>query len=256
MSNIRWVISALLLYHFTALISHALPPPDTLPTPATIRPGRPQDPFLVRTLTPLLDRAALTVAQAEPGLFAATAPLRAVTQPYISAGLRQYWAMFASPEHRAQYIRLDYYVAGGAGAPVSVMRELVYPTGRGDRVRIGTEFLDKASQGAFVSFRAMQAAGARRRAPTDLVPMVRYFRSRFEERALSPEESVARVALWYGAAPLPPPGESLDTLPRETVLERYYGGPFGVPSAQAPPREGSEEREADILWTLEFIDTP
>ena len=54
-------------------------------------------------------------------------------------------------------------------------------------------------------------------APGDLVPLVRYFRKRFEREHVLAGEHVTRTDLWYGTAPIQPPGGGDN---RETAAAR------------------------------------
>ena len=103
MSRIQWIVSVLIAYHLAAVSCHLLPNPAGLNEVNEIREGDSHRGILTRTLTPIVDRGAWTVSRVEPMLFAATAPLRSFTQPYISAGLRQDWAMFSDPDLKNQY---------------------------------------------------------------------------------------------------------------------------------------------------------
>jgi hypothetical protein len=93
----------------------------------------------------------------------------------------------------------------------------------------------------------------------DLVPLVRYFRARFERNRLHSEEKVIRTELWFGSAPIPPRGQRTEVenlARRATALGAYREKrPSEVVLYQAPP-EGTVRQEVDIQWRLEFVVTP
>jgi hypothetical protein len=174
-------------------------------------------------------------------------------------GLRQQWNMFANPLPVDQYVRLGYYVSTAAG-PERLFQELVLPAQHEDRVRLVHQFRDKAVLNAFETFfRNLKSTPSPDSLPRDFMPLIRYFRERFKARHLRIDEQVARTDLWIGAATIPPRGHAVpsDVLQtRLAVLNEYFDGPIGVNASLPYPKRESAQREADILWTLEYIDQP
>jgi hypothetical protein len=194
---------------------------------------------------------------------------------YLAAtGLGQNWKMFSSPPLVHQYMRVRYYVGprgasgGGAAGAVWQATELIQPAHREDRIRLlqsyRDSFRDKAMAIALSRFRRNRDADLIRpdttsaELPNDLAPIARYFARGFERRNLRPDERVVRAEIWYGEAPMPPPGSDFDsarTEARWAVLRTYYQGPvenhFGRP---VYPVYHNVENEADIAWVLEYFE--
>ena len=74
------------------------------------------------------------------------------------------------------------------------------------------------------------------------------------------DERVARVELWYGAAPTPPRGQvtAADVVEaRLKAIEPFHDGPALVASSAPAIRpRGATEQEADLVWTLLYVDEP
>jgi len=272
MTTFRSIVSILLVYHLAALTVAAIPPPED-----TNRIGRlrtPEDP-IARWLTPSLDRAATGLSRIEPSLFSLVQPLRWITTPYIEAGLHQNWNMFSNPLTDDQYLRLDYHVVGSdQRRRPSMVRELVFPADREDRVRFFHQFRDKAVLHILEKFALARGKGmmpidgeAQRRGSIDpaqqtaavereFAPLVRYFGDRLERTYLTNGERVVRTDVWAGAAPIPPRGQALSAArldARLSVLNAYYAGPSAVALASVPRTVGQTEGEADIAWELIYI---
>jgi hypothetical protein len=189
-------------------------------------------------------------------------PVGRLTHLYEEAGIRQTWRMFAAPETDDQYLRINYFVSGRGQDRLSLVRELVLPAQRDDRVRLRHDFRDKAIVNAIDAFFARRdrsiGSEAASSARDDFAPIVRYFRSQYRRHFLAAGEDVIRTEVWYGLAPMPPRGRTLPEGRRSMrldVLREYYNGPVrstvGALKAQGL---GSEEREADIVWTLEYVE--
>jgi hypothetical protein len=272
MTTFRSIVSILLLYHLTALTVSAIPSPEETNRIGRVR--HPQD-AIARWLTPSLDRAATWFSGIEPALFSAAQPLRWITTPYIEAGLRQNWNMFSNPLTDDHYLRLDYHVAAADRRRPSVVRELIFPADREDRIRFFHQFRDKAvlhilekfavargegmmpidgeAQSAGSMDPAEQAAAVER----EFAPLVRYFRDRVQRTYLTRGERVVRTDVWAGAAPIPPRGQALSPArldARLDVLDAYYAGPSAVAVPAVPRTLGQTEGEADIAWELIYID--
>lgn len=258
MSRQRWILSSLIVFHLMAVCVAVVPAPAEVPVAGPVRTPRGSD-WLSNELTPAFDRAALVVGRAEPVLYMMLAPVRAVTQPYI-AGLRQRWQMFADPFTEDRYVMLRYYVDSG-GRTVETFSELVLPVGPDESSRY---FRGKAIRNALDSyvkreFRETPLSADAAVAPEVyqyLVPVVRYYRDRFER--WHPEMGrVDRTEFWYGVARIPPRGQrhAPGVLERRAEALAAYNPlrPASLPRAAAP-RRGARAEDADIQWTLEYID--
>jgi len=257
MSAWRLALSALIVYHLAALSIDAIPPPSSLIRVGSIRP--PQTTVVARYVTPILDRVALFAARANRYLFAIVSAPRRLTNPYIEAGLTQKWNMFSEPDTDDRYLRLAYVVSPGPSEKPIVVRALVFPAHREDAVRLLHDYRDKAVMLVLREF-AQDRTKHPDQTPTwsTFTPLVRYFRHRYEEEYLTRGRTVTRTEVWYGSAPMPPPGDRLDEQDVSTrldVLRNYYDGPVpAIFTNGVSGSVGSQEREADIVWTLEHIE--
>lgn len=256
MSQTRWLLSVLIAYHLCAVASHALPDPASLTPIAPSRvPGSPQS-RLSQLLSTPLDQSARIVAGLDAALVEALRPVRMVTAPYTSAGLRQYWAMFADPEQNRQYVRLDYQLVTPGGGGV-VLRELVFPTGQEGQVRVVHQFQDKAVLNALDGFHHPEAFQSETGTSSDreILKVIRYFASRMLETRPAGTQLV-RTGLWYGVAPILPTAGDPDAAVRHTVLAPYAAGPFELTGVSVDRAIGLTEVEGPITWHLEYVDTP
>jgi hypothetical protein len=140
----------------------------------------------------------------------------------------------------------------------------VLPAQADGRMRLRHDFRDKAIINALDAFLA-RTAGPERRSPAerdaasnDLGPVVHYFRNQLRDRSLGGERTIVRTELWYGRALIPPPGQSPSDetrSAREQALTAHAARSVVADGAQFDQHAlGSEQREADILWTLEYIE--
>jgi hypothetical protein len=264
MSRQEWVASILIVYHLTALGVAAVPDSQSVPLLEVVDASA--DP-VSRTLTPLFDESAQALASSRSTLYRLLGPVRPLVNPYLAAGVGdQSWNMFSNPYREDQYLRLDHHVTNGQATTSRVLRELVLPAERENRVRLVYRVRDKFLGNTLVRFKVglgtLEMAGertpAQRQAELDQLlerlfhPIARYYRSQLTPH-LPYGERVTRIEVWYGIAPIPPPG---DTLPASAVadrlarLEPYHDGPAVVDMPSRPRPPGSTEREADIQWTL------
>jgi hypothetical protein len=251
-SGYRWGVSLLILYHLTAVGVGLLPVPADLPSIPSDRP---------RTI---VDLAAAALARVERTLYVWSAPARALTYPYREAGLRQKWDMFAAPKAADQYVRLDHLVVDRVAGRRRIVSELVLPAQPDDQLRLRHDFRDKAIINALDAFllrtaRTGQRSGpARDAARNDLGPVVRYFSSRLRDRLRPGDETIARTELWYGRAPIPPPGQALAAETRDARAQalRAYASERTSSAAADPDARpiGTDQRDADIVWTLEYVE--
>jgi hypothetical protein len=259
-SSYRWLVSSLIVFHLTSLIVATLPPPGELRKVAEVRTHVDSD-AVAQVLTPMFDRTAIAVAKTESWLYSVFSPLRAVTRGYAGAGLTQRWRMFAHPSTADRYIRLRYYVDGG-GPTLTATSELVLPVGDGESLRY---FRGKAIRNALEAYhdkdyRSASSTTAAEPDPVvfrDLVPITRYYRSRFARAQSGTAANVVRTEFWFGRAPIPPPGRRNppDVLvERAGVLAAYVAGTAVETSRYAVPRLGDIEKEADIVWELEYVE--
>lgn len=260
-----WAASALILFHLAALSLAAIPDPVKL-RQMELRPRAQPDP-LAAIVTPALDRASAWLTGLETTLFALARPVRTLTQPYVNGGVPQRWIMFSTPWTDDQYVRLDYYVASGArsGAP-RVFRELVLPGQNEGHVRLIHKFSDKAIVGSLDAYRTALAkrydsgdwgeGSGDSLPPSEVTALMRHFRARFRDGSLAADEDVVRIELWYGEAPIPPPGKTVGAPVVRTRLDILAAYRDGVPDGVAVtpyPRRWTTYREADITWRLIYV---
>jgi hypothetical protein len=235
----------------------------------------PPSDWLAAAVAPVLDRAAQTVAPLPAALVGVPGPFRRLVNIYLDVtGLGQNWKMFSGPPKVHQYLRVRYYVGPRSGPSAAVPEpawsatELVMPAHREDQIRFlqsyRDSFRDKAMAIALARFRRAREPDLIRRdttsaeLPDDLAPIGRYFARRFEERNLGPDERVLRTELWYGEAPIPPPGTAPDpalTEERWNVLRGYYEAPVEDHFRRSSyPVYHTVAREGGITWVLEYFE--
>ena len=271
MSARRWAVSVFCVWHVLAIGLGSLASPG-----AVLEVGPPRHPTndpIAAALTPALDTAAAVVAPVLDGIIDAAAPLQRWAAEYLAlTGVGQSWKMFTNPPEVHQYLRIRYFVGrttiDTAGESAWTATELVFPAHREDDVRLvrgyWAAFRDKAMTSALQRFhenrhsRLLKAETKSAELPDDLAPIARYFAKRYQNRALGPDERIVRTEVWYGVAPMPPPGGTYEPArvdARLSVLRGYYDGPvenhFGRP-ARTPYH--SSENEADITWVLEYYE--
>ena len=263
MSRSRWALSALILFHLTAVAVATVPAPGDVDAlePRSRTAGRDA---VAAALTPLFDRAATIVFDVQRTLHGLLRPLRRASQLYVGAGIPQRWRMFANPPTDDRFIRLDYYVESSPGAPALwVSSEIVLPVGAAESLRY---FRGKAIRNALDTYVekesghlgiVLEAEEVDRRLFSELVPLVTHFRARFAASQLTPPARIVRTALWYGSAPIPPPGRRADDAAlaeRERRLAAYEQRSPRPASRLILPRRGQVEQEADVRWRLEYVE--
>jgi len=263
MTRQKWVASILIVYHVAALLVVSIPDPEKFPLQAANARSQPQ--ALRSDLTLAIDAAARTVTVVRAAIYRSTGLLRQVALPYVAAGVGdQQWRMFSDPYLIYKYVRVDSHVGD------RVYRYVVYPRGGDQRIRLLHPYRDKAISVAIERyvraqidspsktrelFRQDEAVAARRY----FRPIARYFRNRLTE-SLSDGQHIVRTDVWYGVAEMPAPGDSPDAVVmanRLLAIEPYLAGPAAVPfvTQSRPPRLWTET-EADVVWTLLYIDEP
>lgn len=260
MFRYRWIVTGAAVWHLTAISVASLPSPREIR-----RSGDQGDRETTTQLAWLADEAYGQLVSSAEVLWSASAPLRRLTRPYVRAiGLEQQWKMFSDPPDADQYGMMRYHVSpfpGGRAAWVD--RELVFPIVSEDRYRPYTDsfFEEKAFRNArqryLIKLRDLKNVTRVADLPRDVLPLVRFYAGRYRTRQLSEGEEIARAELWFGRAPVPPPGGEDPALPeaRKAVLRTYYEEPrsqLGASRMRLPV--GSTEREADIAWTLVYFE--
>jgi hypothetical protein len=272
MSAKHWMLSVFVVWHLTATTL------GSLASPGAVRPvdppRHPDHDVVAGTLTPALDSIAAAAAPMPDAVLRGAGPLRRLADLYLQTiGVSQSWKMFSNPPEVDWYLRARYFVGrspdeGGPGEPLWTATELILPAHREDRMRLVTSywdsFRDKAVTSALQRFHSKRHDGLLKpdtkssELPDDLAPIGRYFARRFQREALKADERILRTEIWYGVAPMPPPGGTLDrseTEARARVLWNYYEGPverrFGRP---VYPLYHILQWEADIRWYLEYFE--
>jgi hypothetical protein len=254
----RGLISAFIAFHLVALAINSLP--DLAQRPP-VQPSRAIEfNALSAAVTPILDRIAADLQMLEASIVRVVAPLRPLTEPYITFGLEQKWDMFSGPLPTDQYVRVDEYVVSAGSRRFRVFQELVLPAQREDLLRFVHKFRDKAVLAVRDEFLATRTHdGQPVDTPRDVRPLAKYFRDRFRREYLNADEDVVRTEVWLGEAPTPPLGQRLSDGQREkrlAVLQRYWDGPSERPTSTVVPPVGATQPEADILWTLKYAERP
>jgi hypothetical protein len=268
------LVSAFVVWHLTAILLGAIPPPDRVSTPsARERPGA-LGPVGDR-VTDAFDGLASVIQPISRGIWWVTRPLHRAADSYRAlTGLGQAWGMFSNPPRVDQYVRTRYYVQPGIDAGVGrrwIASELVMPAHREDRVRLVTSYRDSYQDKAIAI--ALETFYRRRKPalirpdtrsdelPNDLAPIGRYFARRFARRELAgTAQRIIRTEVWVGNAASPDLGGSTDRavhVTRLAALQAYYEGAVEQRLTVPPyPPYHAGEQEADIQWVLEYYEEP
>ncbi|MGQ0736394.1 MAG: hypothetical protein ACT4QD_22415 [Acidobacteriota bacterium] len=270
MSRTRWVASVLIVYHVTTLLVTATPRPEWL-NPPRVRAPRSTD--VHQHLTFALDRAGRALVNALARVHEMLHPLRLATAPYAFLGIgRQQWSMFTLPFTDDLYLRIDHYATDDS-LPGSqrLFRGLLLPADHEEELKLLHAPRDKAVM-TTVEIALDRTAGRdqvadtpfesdeyRARAVRMFAPLARY--SREEARPLlAGHARVVRSEVWWGTAPIPPRGQwiSEDVLAaRLAAIAPYRDALREMPiTASVSTRLGATRREADLTWTLLYIDEP
>ena len=258
MTGRHGLISAFIAFHLVALAVNSLP--DLREWSPVRRSPAIDFSTLSADVTPVLDRIAASLQVLEAAIVRIVAPLRPLTEPYITIWLEQKWDMFSNPLPADQYVRVDQYVVASGSQRVRVFEQLAAPAQREDQPRFVHKFRDKAVlvvRDEFLATRARDAGLVG--PPRDVRPLARYFRDRFSREYLNSDEHVVRTEVWVGGAPIPPPGQRLTDGQREkrlAVLQRYWDGPSERTTNIFAPPVGAAQQEGDIVWTLEYAERP
>src|SRR5262245_61831684 len=107
MTRRQWLLSALIVWHVTAVLIQALPDPGALPVFGPARPGR----GWTGVVTAATDAVAAAWVPGAHFLGRAMHPLRPPFDVYIRMTWQlQTWAMFSNPPRVDEYLRVRYYV--------------------------------------------------------------------------------------------------------------------------------------------------
>lgn len=164
--------------------------------------------------------------------------------PYTkSLGLRQSWRMFADPVPFRTYVRLRHRLSGGARTRTVV--EFAAPSHEFVRTIAGVvavaELLRvKPGDGAHSGTAALSAA---------MKGIVAVHQREATRAVLLEGERIDATEVWFGAAPLPPPGTQAPPSPVRPIVERWT---VEVPSAPAVP-VGTLYSEPPLAWRLLMV---
>lgn len=286
----RWLISIFLCCHLTALAVAAIPSPIDLRQADGRRPPAEAlsaalgplfdlapastDDAVSAHVRPVLDAANVLVGEIAGIVWWLTGPVRAASDSYVgSLGLAQGWKMFGNPPRGGEYLRLRYYSSRGPADAdaLTVATELVFPAVSDAERRLLAAYRqghrDKAVSNAFTAYLQTRMRTDGRRAAEDgspdpalartFVPLVRYFSGRYAG-GLGDGGRLVRTEAWYGWATLRARGDlPLAPRSRAAALGRYYRGVQEQPAPRPifQPLD-TIEREADVLWTLIYVETP
>jgi hypothetical protein len=275
-ASTRWILSVFLVWHLTALALAAIPAPADLRVAAGARESN--DDVLSLGIRPLLDAGNERVQSASAWAWRFTIPLRRLTAPYIERlGLGETWNMFGNPARGAEYLRLRYYAARDVAhedGPLTAATELVFPIdpateqvvlafwhGHRDKAvsnAFGAYFIARAHRLAVGDNAFDQAEMLHQSAARNLRPVVQYFSAQYARQHLPPGARLLRTEAWYGWAPSRPRGEpSVTPLSRQAAIARAYRGQReDLPRRPAFKPIDTVEREADIQWTLVYVEVP
>ena len=274
-SRRRTLISVFLVFHLFALALSAIPSSADLKAAVGVRES--SDDRLSRPVRPTLDQLALVVR----GATAALARLSPLTTPLVAGyvtrlGLNQTWNMFGNPPRGSEYVRFRYFWTRAAFRDGSVMlsTELIFPvaaTGEGRLLRSYWESQrDKAVSNAVTAYfiertrRGLSPGGTGSANGLDdalgrtFLPMVGYFTDRFARGKLAPGDRLVRTEVWYGWGESRPRGGKVAApQSRADALEKYA---IGISDERVSSLRfgavGRSEREADIQWTVLYVQTP
>jgi len=270
MSRPPKIVAWLLTAHLIALAISAIPSPESLRAARGTRESA--DDIASAMVRPTLDNAGSLLLSVSDGLYRLTSPVRPLTRRYVGAlGLHQTWNMFASPPRGSQYLRFRYFVRNPSARTERIVSEIVYPavpdgTFRGLRSYWQAHH-DKAAANAIEAYyqerdrRRAVGLGEPRESDAALDvalarsfrPLARYYHRRFAA-SLGGGEEVARSEAWSGWASSPHRGQPRPAeSDRMTALARYAAGPVEEAPGVGRHAIDSEEIEADIRWTLLYV---
>jgi hypothetical protein len=173
--------------------------------------------------------------------------------------------MFSNPLKIDQYVRVRYFVASARGDVVRTATELVFPAAPEYSVRVFEGFRgsyqDRALNTMLERFHTDElnrpsrvSSSPSRESP--YLPLANYFAKRYALLHLADDERIRRVEIWHGVAPNPmPTGERGTPAQRLDLLRDYHSGLIDAIGTAAPALLSATEREVDIGWTLELVQT-
>ena len=267
------IVAWLLTAHVAALFVSAIPSPQSLRAARGTRES--VDDAAGRIIRPPLDSAGAVLVGLSGALWRVTSPIQPIVRRYVyTLGLGQTWNMFANPPRGSQFLRFRHFVRdknAASGNSDQVFSEIVFPAAADGTFRgLGAYWeshRDKAASNAIEAYyqerqrrrevgmgepreddAALDAALAR-----SFVPLARYYHRRFSA-SLPQGDAHIRSEAWYGWASSPHRGEhrAAET-ERTAALARFAAGLVSEPSGTRPHTIDSEEIEADIRWTLLYV---
>ena len=265
MTRRQWLVSAFLVWHLAAVLSAVVPSPSVVGSPPRdVSPAT--DNWLVARTASSLDVGARVMHGVMAGAWRVVAPVRTLTSGYLNVlGFDEYWTMFASPVKGDQYLRVRYFVAASAAEGSRTATELVFPAWPEYEVRtVGAfrgSYQDRAMNTMLEHFHEARAQQSQRSRPASppaasaYIPLATYFSHRYQRDRMSRDQHLVRVEIWHGVAPNPLPGSlSVPSPERMNLLRDYHSGLIDALGSASPAAPGATEREADIVWTLEFTE--
>jgi hypothetical protein len=253
----EWVLSLLIAFHLVAVTLAAIP----RPVPGRLTPvSRSDADPIAAVFNPPLTHLANELNSAQRQIHRTSSGFRAISRPYIAAGIPQNWSMFSNVLVIQRYLRVDFHVRGSGKTPV-VYRQLVLPSQNEGEPRLSYRSADKAVRvlmGSFLSrLRDEEEADVSDDSqgdPRSVEPLLRHFATRFAQELATPLDEITRMELWAGSVPIPPPGE-VPQFPaelRREVLNRYRTlEPAPAPISRLPV--GTTQPQGDLTWQLVHV---
>jgi hypothetical protein len=263
MTRRQWVVSAFIVWHLGAVIAAVIPTTGQIQPPRAVALERSN--WVESRVAPSFDAIARSTYTLIAVARSAVWPLRRVTTPYLNGlGFDEHWPMFSTPPKTDQYVRIRYFIRRPDGTNRTAT-ELVFPASPEDSVRAFESFRgsyqDRAVNTMLEQFHADErnrpsSAGLAVVSESPYLPLANYFSSRYARAHLSKVERIPRVEVWHGLAPNSPPGTAQITpQARLNLLQDYHTGLIDSLGAADPAALSGTEREADIAWTMEFVQT-
>jgi hypothetical protein len=261
LSRRQWIVSLFLTWHVTAVVAAVIPAAGSVQPPKAVQP-EPAD-WIEAHFAPALDVLAGHAYSMLNVLRRAASPARSLTAPYMNVlGFDEHWVMFSEPIKFDQYVRVRYFVRTPSGSSRTAT-ELVSPASPEYSVRTFQSFRgsyqDRAINTMLEQFHRSDPPRPRETNTPSTVdrpylPLATYLSRKYASH-LAPDERLERLEIWHGAAPNPPPRGQQTPSHREDLLRDYYSGLVDSIGPAVPAPLSATEREEDIGWTLEFVQT-
>jgi hypothetical protein len=255
MSAREWLLSILIAAHIVAVTLAAIPRPVSGPMQTVERPDG--DP-VAAALGPPLTALAQGLNRVQRTVYRTPATVRRYARAYTASVLPQNWSMFSDVLRVQRYLRLDYRVQVPGETP-AVYQQLVLPSQVEGEPRLIYRSADKAVRvvmGAYMARLRDEEEGSltiedERPNTARLRPLLQHFTNRFAQQRGISREHIARVEIWAGSVPTPPPGEQplFPAALRRDVLARYRTlKPQPAPSV--PQALWTMQQQGDLSWQL------